>query len=92
MVSRFRYSWLFRRRSECAELRKRASDYLGADIAEAERERIRRHLADCESCERFFKTLGVTITLLKQLPARAIPQALKARLSRIPEERKPPHR
>ena len=70
---------------DCADLRKRASDYLDADISEEERERIRKHLEECENCNGFVETLLFTITTLRNLPARAIPKDLKSRLSRIPK-------
>lgn len=88
MAGRSRLLWLGRG-SGCAEVRKQASAYLEAEIPQAKRERIRRHLEGCEGCRRFFETLAATITMLKELPSRAIPQTLKSRLLRIPSQRKP---
>lgn len=82
----FRILRLFARGSECAELRKRASDYLEADISEQERERIRQHLEECENCKSFVETLRSTIAMLGDLPSRAIPQYLKDKLLQIPKE------
>ena len=77
---------LFGRNRECDEVRKRASDYLDNDISEEDRQRILKHLEECEHCPSFFETLRATISSLGSLPARAIPQRLKQKLLDIPKE------
>ena len=69
------------------ELRKRASDYLEADISEGEREHILKHLEECENCTSFVETLRSTIAMLRDLPTRAMPTNLKDRLFQIPKDR-----
>ena len=77
---------LFGRNRECDEVRRRASDYLDGDISEEDRQRILKHLDECEHCPTFFETLRATISSLGSLPARAIPQRLKQKLLNIPEK------
>lgn len=71
------------RRTPCAELRQHASEYLEADIPEAEKERIRRHLEECDGCKSFVETLRSTITMLRGLPTQAVPPSLKERLNQV---------
>ena len=78
---------LFARNRACAELRKRASDYLEGDISEGERERILKHIEECEHCTSFVSTLRSTIAMLRDLLARAMPANLKDRLFHIPKDR-----
>ena len=82
----FRRSRMMGHRRDCAEVRKLASDYLEADISDEERERIRKHLEECENCSSFMETLRSTITMLRSLPSKAIPQNLKERLAQIPKD------
>ena len=77
---------LFGRNRECNEVRRRASDYLDSDISEEDRQRILKHLEECENCPTFIESLRATISSLGSLPARAIPQRLKQKLLEIPEE------
>lgn len=77
---------LFARNRECNEVRRRASDYLDSDISEEDRQRILKHLDECENCPTFFESLRATISSLASLPARAIPRRLKQKLLEIPEE------
>ena len=77
---------LFARNRECNEVRRRASDYLDSDISEEDRQRILKHLDECENCPTFIESLRATISSLGSLPARAIPQRLKQKLLDIPEE------
>ena len=76
---------LFGRESDCAELRRRASDYLEADISEEERQHILQHLEECRKCNSFLETFRATIAMLRVLPSRVIPQSLKDRLLQIPK-------
>ena len=80
------FGTLFGRNRECDEVRERASDYLDDDISEEDRQRILKHLDECEHCPTFFETLRATISSLGSLPARAIPQRLKQKLLDIPEK------
>ncbi len=77
---------LLGRNRECDEVRKRASDYLDSDISEEDRQRILKHLDECENCPTFFESLRATISSIGSLPARAIPRRLKQKLLDIPEE------
>ncbi len=80
---------LFRSSAEhgnCAELRKRASDYLEANISEEEREHIRMHLERCGNCNRFLETLRTTISMLRDLSSHAVPESLKDKLRQLPQE------
>ena len=82
----FRLPRLFAMGSECADLRKRFSDYLeAADISEEEGERIRMHLEQCKNCNSFMETLRSTITMLGDLPGHPVPQDPKGRLFQIPK-------
>ncbi len=74
---------MFRKRVDCDEVRKRASDYLESDLSEGEREWIRQHLALCLNCNSFMDTLRSTISMLGELPSKAIPSGLKQKLLRI---------
>lgn len=78
---------LFRKRVDCDEVRKRASDYLESDLSEEEREWIQKHLELCLNCNSFMDTLRSTISMLGELPSKAIPNRLKEKLLRIPSSR-----
>ena len=78
---------LFRKRVDCDEVRRRASDYLESDLSEEEREWIRKHLELCLNCNSFMDTLRSTISMLGELPTKAIPNSLKEKLLRIPSSR-----
>ena len=79
-------SRLFGRNRDCVEVRKLASDFLEEDISQEEKERIIKHLQECEECPSFFDTLRSTITMLRDLPSHVVPQKLKDRLSDIPNK------
>lgn len=78
---------MFKKRVDCDEVRKRASDYLESDVSEEEREWIQKHLERCLHCNSFMDTLRSTIRMLGDLPSKAIPKSLKEKLLRIPSER-----
>lgn len=78
---------MFRKRVDCDEVRKRASDYLESDVSEEERQWIQKHLERCLNCNSFMDTLRSTIRMLGDLPSKAIPKSLKEKLLRIPSER-----
>ena len=79
-------SRLFGRNRDCVEVRKLASDFLEEDISQQDKERILKHLEECEECPSFFDTLHSTITMLRNLPSHVVPQKLKDRLSDIPNK------
>ena len=78
---------LFRKRVDCVEVRRRASDYLESDLSAKEREWIRKHLELCMHCNSFTDSLSSTISMLRDLPTEAIPDSLKDKLLRIPTGR-----
>lgn len=75
---------LFRKRVDCDEVRRRASDYLESDLSEKERKWIQKHLEMCLNCNSFMDTLRSTISMLGELPSKAIPNSLKEKLLHIP--------
>ena len=59
-----RLTGLFKRGSECKDIRMAASDYIDGDLRESQVERVRAHLGDCEVCRAFVDTLVETVRLL----------------------------
>ncbi|MBI4199594.1 MAG: zf-HC2 domain-containing protein [Chloroflexi bacterium] len=79
-----------RRRVDCAELRRQASALLEGGLSDQERELLKRHLEECGNCSRFVATLQATLALLRDLPRRAMPEALKLRLRGVSQDYQAP--
>ena len=84
--------WPFGRSGEvdCAEVAKRASDYIeqDQDLPEETREKIQRHLSWCGPCNAFVRTLQATIQSLRSMPRQNAPDKLKEQLHRLPDQEK----
>lgn len=59
-----RLTALFKRGSECRDIRMAASDCIDGDLAKTRVERVRAHLSECEACRAFVDTLVETVRLL----------------------------
>ena len=81
-----RLTALFKRGSECRDIRMAASDYIDGDLRESQVERVRAHLGGCEVCRAFVDTLIETVRLLGTLkrkePAPAgLTDTIRARIA-----------
>jgi len=57
------------RRSECAQVRAKASAYLEKDLSPSLMERIKKHLDQCHLCTAFVRSLAVTVRMLSETEA-----------------------
>jgi anti-sigma factor RsiW len=64
----------------CRELFERLSEYVDGELSQEICEEIRRHMASCEPCVAFAKTLKTTAELCRRLPSRPIPPDVAADL------------
>jgi RNA polymerase sigma-70 factor (ECF subfamily) len=60
----------------CREMLERLSEYLDQELGEELRTAFRAHLAGCEPCEAFCRSLRRTVELCRQLPSDPIPEAV----------------
>ena len=67
--------------------RERLSAYLDSELAAPERTDVEAHLSDCDECQRELAALRQTRSLLRALPAPALPRAFT-----LPETPAPSHR
>jgi anti-sigma factor (TIGR02949 family) len=66
------------------------SSYIDGEVSDGERERIGRHLAECDACRRHLGSLQGVVAMVKSVPAVAAPPDLRARvLADIAEGRRP---
>ncbi len=65
---------------ECREMFARLSEYLDGELPENLCEEMKRHLADCTPCEAFVRTLKLTVDLCHGLPAKHLPDDVRAEL------------
>lgn len=61
-------------------LRRRLSEFLDGSLGERDRQRVDRHLAECEPCRTELAELRGTVALLRGLPALEPPPELTARV------------
>jgi anti-sigma factor RsiW len=70
------------------QVRRRFADYLSADVDPASKAQIGAHLAHCPTCAvalvAYRQSLRATVALLRGLPRREAPAALRERLLAIP--------
>ena len=65
----------------CQEVVEILDDYLAGAMPAAERDRLERHLAECEGCVNYLEQLRTTIHLTGRLAAEEVPpQAMTALL------------
>lgn len=62
------------------------SAYLDGRLAERERRRVERHLAECEVCREDLATLRETVTLLRQVPSMPLPRSFTLPVSAQAEQ------
>jgi anti-sigma factor RsiW len=67
------------------EVHGQLSDFLAGALDEAQAARVAGHLRSCANCAADPTTLERTIDLLRDLPGRLAPDALRRRLLAIPE-------
>ncbi len=69
-----------------SEIRARLSEYLERDLPSEQRSRIGAHLESCADCDREFRDLRATVSLLRGLPEPELPAgiggAVMARIAR----------
>lgn len=65
----------------CREIFARLSEYLDAELPEALCRTIEAHMARCQPCETFARTLWCTVKLCRQLPTRPLPDAVRRELA-----------
>lgn len=63
----------------------RLSEYLDGELPENLCEELSRHLAGCTPCETFTRTLEHTVDLCRRLPARQLPDDVRAELRALVE-------
>ena len=61
----------------CGHVRDLSSDYIDDDMAEEERNRVRKHLERCGLCMAFINTLRATVGLLSSTDTPEPPSTLK---------------
>jgi predicted anti-sigma-YlaC factor YlaD len=64
----------------CREVVEILDDYLAGAMAAAERDRVERHLAECEGCVNYLEQLRTTIRLTGRLTKQAVPPEAMAAL------------
>jgi anti-sigma factor (TIGR02949 family) len=66
------------------------SSYIDGEVSDGERERIGRHLAECDACRRHLGSLQGVVAVVRSVPVVAAPPDLRARvLADIAETRRP---
>lgn len=60
----------------CIELVELVTDYLEDAVSEADRERIDRHLAECDGCTTFLEQIRQTIAAAGRLVPNDVPPAV----------------
>lgn len=65
---------------DCREVVEILNDYLAGAMAAAERNRVERHLAECEGCLNYLEQLRTTIRLTGRLTEQAVPPEAMAAL------------
>jgi predicted anti-sigma-YlaC factor YlaD len=65
---------------DCREVVEILDDYLAGAMAAAERNRVERHLAECEGCLNYLEQLRTTIRLTGRLTEQAVPPEAMAAL------------
>jgi anti-sigma factor (TIGR02949 family) len=68
---------------ECRHLLARLSEYLDGEIPPGVCEELQRHLETCAACATLARTLRRTVDLCRALPARPLPDELRARLRHL---------
>jgi predicted anti-sigma-YlaC factor YlaD len=58
---------------DCREVVEILDDYLAGAMTAAERDRLERHLAECEGCLNYLEQLRTTIQLTGRLTEQAVP-------------------
>ena len=64
----------------CKEFVEIVTDYLEGSVSFADRVRVALHLGLCCGCRRYFGQMQHTVRILRQLPRRPAPLAVKAAL------------
>jgi anti-sigma factor RsiW len=68
---------------ECRKLRELLSDYVDADLREAVRVELDRHLAKCPDCHVQVDSVRQVIRLYRESSERAIPYEVRIRLQDV---------
>ena len=61
----------------CRELLERLSEYLDGELDEAACAEIESHMADCEPCVAFLRSLRHTVAQIGSLPQPRLPEDVK---------------
>ena len=67
----------------CQEVVKILDDYLAGAMPAAERDRLERHLAECEGCVNYLEQLRTTIRLTGRLTEEAVPPEAMTALGEV---------
>lgn len=63
------------RKVDCTEVRVRGSDLIDEDCPEPLGARIRTHLGLCTDCDSWFRSLALTVGLLREIPEQKVPES-----------------
>ena len=66
----------------CKQLTEWITDYLEACLPQAEHDRLKQHLADCEGCQTYLDQMRTTVKSLASKPRLEIPPAMESDLLR----------
>ena len=66
---------MFRKKSECQQLREMLSPYIDGELSTPEKTRVERHIAACDSCRRELESLRATVGLLRRASLVAPPRS-----------------
>jgi len=66
---------MFRKKSECQQLRGMLSPYIDGELSSPEKARVERHIEGCDACRRELEMLRGTVGLLQRAPVVAAPRS-----------------
>jgi anti-sigma factor RsiW len=78
---------MFKRKSECQQLRGLLSPYVDGQLSRSQSGRIEGHLATCEACHRDLHSLRATVDLLHRVPMVSQPRSFT--LAELAPRRRP---
>jgi anti-sigma factor RsiW len=64
----------------CRELVELVTDYLEGVMSPTERERVDRHLADCDGCTAYVEQMRLTLRALGSIPEETISEQAREKL------------
>lgn len=65
----------FHKKDECGAAGECFSEYIDGRLNDKERERLERHVHECESCRRELEGMKLTVDLVRQMPKAAAPRS-----------------